>query len=102
MRSRSGFTLIELLVAIVLADIGLLALVGATAVIIRRHNETRLQATAARIAANRVERSIGAGCMSAGGINALPDNMNEVWSATTTGAVREIVDTVSYHAIEPR
>jgi len=58
-RARHGFTLVELLVALVLLDIGLLALVALTASLSQSVNRLRGSARAHSIASSRVER-IGA------------------------------------------
>ena len=61
-RSRPGFTLIELLVALVLLDIGLLALVGLGAVLARAANADRASFLATARAAARVERLASVPC----------------------------------------
>lgn len=60
--ARRGFTLIELLVALLLLDVGLLALVGFAAALYRDGNDTRGLARAWAIASARVERMASASC----------------------------------------
>ena len=60
--TRRGFTLIELLVALLLLDVGLLALVGFATALYRDGNETRGLARAWAIASARVERMASLSC----------------------------------------
>jgi prepilin-type N-terminal cleavage/methylation domain-containing protein len=60
---RRGFTLIELLVALVLLDIGLLALVGLGATMSRDASDVRNGARGARIAEARIETLASLGCV---------------------------------------
>lgn len=60
--ARRGFTLIELLVALVLLDVGLLALVGMAAAISRDSHAIDGAAQATLVAASRLERLISAPC----------------------------------------
>ena len=60
--ARPGFTLIELLIALVLLDIGLLALVGIGARIARDSRTTRAAAVALSVLSARLERSASAPC----------------------------------------
>ena len=97
---RSGFTLVELLVAVVLVDVGLLAIVGAGAVVVRRTSELRARSAAVRIASNRLELLGGIDpCSTATGGGDLSSGMAEVWSVEVQGsAVRDITDSVSYQS----
>src|SRR5205085_479876 len=60
--SRGGFTLIELLVALVLLDVGLLALVGLGAALARAANADRAAFLATTLASARVERIASVSC----------------------------------------
>ena len=60
--TRPGFTLIELLVALLLLDVGLLALVGFAAALYRDGNDTRASARAWAIASARLERMASVSC----------------------------------------
>src|SRR6478672_4177228 len=62
LRSRDGFTLVELLIAVLLIDVGVLAMVAGTALIVRRQNAMRTRALAAQVAANRIQRLQGGAC----------------------------------------
>jgi type II secretion system protein I len=61
---RRGFTLVELLVALVLLDIGLLALVGLTTSMTQSIDRLRASARAESIATARVERIAATPCTS--------------------------------------
>jgi len=60
--ARRGFTLIELLVALLLLDVGLLALVGFATALYRDGNDTRATARAWTIASSRIERMASVSC----------------------------------------
>lgn len=60
--SRRGFTLIELLVALLLLDVGLLALVGFVTALYRDGNQTRASARAWALASARLERMASVSC----------------------------------------
>jgi len=64
---RRGFTLIELLVALLLLDVGLLALVGFAAALYRDGGDTRASSRTWAIASARIERMASLRC---GGPNA--------------------------------
>jgi prepilin-type N-terminal cleavage/methylation domain-containing protein len=84
---RPGFTVVELLVALVLAAVGLLALVGAdTAAWHRRlHADRALRATA--LARARVESLAAAGCTTTAGTATHPGDVVERWSTTRRDAL---------------
>jgi prepilin-type N-terminal cleavage/methylation domain-containing protein len=98
-RRRAGFTLIEVLVAVVLIDVGLLALVAGSAVLVRQAAELRMRNAALRAATNRVQ-FLGAGpCLAtaggAGGSNA--GALREEWSVSLqANNVREVLDRVTF------
>jgi prepilin-type N-terminal cleavage/methylation domain-containing protein len=97
-RARDGFTLIELLVALVLLDVGLLALVGTATTVTRRGNEDRVTTHALELASARLERAASLPCgrssptgMSESGA------MSESWSATSGAfGTRTIEDSVTF------
>ena len=60
--ARRGFSLIELLIALVLLEIGLLALVGMAAASARETNGSRREATALSVAWARLERAASLTC----------------------------------------
>ena len=61
-RVRRGFTLIELLVALLLLDVGLLALVGLAASLYRDGDDTRATSRAWAVASARLERMASVAC----------------------------------------
>jgi type II secretory pathway pseudopilin PulG len=61
-RARTGFSLIELLIALVLLEIGLLALVGMAAASTREANASRREASALSVASARLERAASLSC----------------------------------------
>lgn len=97
---RRGFTLVELLIAVVLIDVGLLAIVDAGAVVVRRTTELRARAVAVRTASNRLELLAGtAPCTAATGAADLARGITEAWSVVIqASAVRELTDSVSYQS----
>jgi prepilin-type N-terminal cleavage/methylation domain-containing protein len=80
-KSARGFTLIEVLVAVVLIHVGLLSLVAASAMLVRRTREGRAEALAIQAAGNRLE-TLGAGpCAASAGVATGPSDLREIWSA---------------------
>jgi Tfp pilus assembly protein PilV len=95
--SREGFTLVELLVAVLLIDVGVLAMVSGSAVLVRRENATRTRLAAARLAANRIERLTGGGCGATSGSAGREHGIVEYWSASTLGADQlDLADSVAF------
>ena len=96
-RRRAGFTLIEVLIAVVLIDVGLLALVAASTVLVRQTNDLKARTAASRSAANRVQL-LGAGsCVATSGVAVGPSTLREEWSAVLqANNVRELRDSVSF------
>ena len=100
MRSeRRGFTLIEVLVALVLIHVGLLSLVAASAMLVRRMTETRAEGAALQAASNRIETLAAHPCVASNGVSTGALGVREDWSAQlgplSTLAIR---DSVSYGA----
>jgi len=81
MRTRRGFTLIEVLVAITLIDVGLLALVAGSAVLVRQVNAFRLRNVALRAATNRLQQLGASPCAPASGTS-FGDGIREDWTVT--------------------
>ncbi len=97
MRMRRGFTLVEVLVAVLLIDVGLLAVVAGSAVVIRRQNELRLRGAAASAAANRVQTLIGIGCRPGGGSALTGTGVREAWDVRRGDrGTWDIRDSVTY------
>jgi Tfp pilus assembly protein PilV len=99
MRTRLGFTLLEVLIAVVLIDVGLLALVAGSAVLIRQTADMRARNAAVRAAANRLQL-LGAGaCVARSGTANGPLGIRETWSVEVRGdSVRDVRDSVVYTA----
>ena len=98
-RRTLGFTLIEVLVAIILIHVGLLSLVAASAMLVRRSTEARVESAALEAASNRLE-TLGAGpCTPTSGTTTGPFGLREEWSAQRLPpAMLAIRDSVSYGA----
>lgn len=94
---RKGYSLLELLVAIILIDAGLLAVVQAHAVVVRRRNEIRARAAAVGAAASRVEQLVAAPCAGTFG-SAASHGYDEIWLVLPAGRTREISDSVAFGA----
>src|SRR4051812_2123339 len=96
-RARAAFTLVELLVAIVLIDVGLLALVSSGALVVRRGNELRLRDEANRAAANRLQLLVAGRCEIESGTAFVAQGMTERWSSTVRpDRLRELSDSVVF------
>jgi Tfp pilus assembly protein PilV len=96
LRSRDGFTLVELLVAVLLIDVGVLAMVAGTGLIVRRQNAMRTRALAAQIAANRIQLLESGGC-EALTASATQPGITERFSADPmANGLRDLRDSVSF------
>ena len=94
---RRGFTLVELLVAIVLIDIGVLALVAGGTVVVRQANDLRRRGAAIRAASNRLEILGLLPCAATQGTIAGSPDLREHWSVSPgQNGVREVTDSVAY------
>jgi prepilin-type N-terminal cleavage/methylation domain-containing protein len=93
---RRGFTLIETLVALVLFQIGMLAVAASGAVAARDVATARRIAWARDLARNRVEALRAAACAAPSQGSAGIIGGAEHWSVTPAGDAREIVDSVSF------
>ena len=97
MRSHRGFTLLEVLIAVVLIDVGLLALVAGSAVLIRQTAEMRAHSAAVRAAANRLQMLGATTCSARTGNASGPFGISESWSVELhANGVREVRDSVTY------
>jgi prepilin-type N-terminal cleavage/methylation domain-containing protein len=82
-RTRSGFTLIELLVALVLLDVGLLALAGASAAASRVVRGARSDAGEVEVSSARLERLLSSPCGAAvAGASRPAPGLAEWWADT--------------------
>ena len=97
MHRRAGFTLVEVLIAVVLIDVGLLALVAAGSILVRRAAEVRLRTTAIHVAVDRLQL-VGVGaCVGTNGVAIGASGVRENWGATApTNGVRELYDSVTF------
>jgi Tfp pilus assembly protein PilV len=99
-RRRSGFTLVELLVAVVLIEMGLLALVATGATLARQTTTTRARLAAINAAANRLQLLGAISCATTSGTSAGPSSLIEHWWADVQpNGTRELRDSVSFVAM---
>lgn len=93
---RRGFTLIELLVALLLLDVGLLALVGFAAALYRDGGDTRASSRAWAIASARIERMASLSCDGPSAGTAMLGRGISEWftDAPTPNDTRLLVDSV--------
>jgi Tfp pilus assembly protein PilV len=97
LRARCGFTLIEVVVAVVLIDVGLLALVAASAVLVRQTTELRVRSAALHAATNRLQLLGASACVATSGAAAGPLSIHEWWSVVLQpNGVRELRDSVTF------
>jgi prepilin-type N-terminal cleavage/methylation domain-containing protein len=108
-RSASGFTLIEVLVAIVVLGIGIVALVGSSAMVTRMIGRGKVETLAAQAASRRVEilrlaaNSTTPRCTAAGFANGGPVTANgvtESWTVPGAGKVRSVQVNVTYRTVQ--
>jgi prepilin-type N-terminal cleavage/methylation domain-containing protein len=93
----SGFTLVEVLVAIVLIEIGLLALTAASGIVIRQATLARARLAALEIARNRIETLAATPCVALVGSVTPRAGYREQWSSRLLPvATRELRDSVSF------
>ena len=92
-----GFTLPELLVAIVLIDIGVLALVACSTVVVRQADDLRRRGAAIRLASSRLELLGVLPCAATQGSDTSVPGLREHWSvALLQNGIRELSDSVVY------
>lgn len=93
---RRGFTLIESLMALVLFQIGVLALAATTVVAARDLATANRRVRAHAVAAYRVALLRGTAChaTASGGLTR-PGGLTERWSVAASGAGRIVADTVT-------
>jgi prepilin-type N-terminal cleavage/methylation domain-containing protein len=107
-RATGGFTLVEVLVAVVVLGIGIVALVGSSAMVTRMVGRGKMSTRAAQVASARLDalRVIAykttPRCTDAGFINGGPlvsvdmVGITESWTVANAGKVRTARATVSY------
>jgi type II secretion system protein I len=81
-RSQQGFTLVELLVAVVILSVGLLALVGSSAVMMTNLGDSQSKTLAASVAESRFERIRATACASRTSGSAVSRGISETWTRT--------------------
>lgn len=93
---RIGFTLIELLVALVLLDVGILALISASAAAARDESGAQGNARLLEAAASRIERTLATHCGAAASGTARPaPDLLEWWTdAPDANGTREVSDSL--------
>ena len=107
-RSAAGFTLVEVLVAIVVLGIGIVALVGSSAMVTRMIGRGKVETRAAQAASRRIEilrlaaNSTSPRCTAAGFANGGPVTTNgvtESWTVPGAGKVRSVQVNVTYGTV---
>lgn len=96
LRTRPGFTIVELLVATVLIQVGLLATVAASAVLVRTVRDEESRWVAVQLASNRIERLGAAPCVAVAASAVSGAGVHESWRMTVSSGVREVRDSVTY------
>jgi prepilin-type N-terminal cleavage/methylation domain-containing protein len=108
-RTDSGFTLVEVLVAIVVLGVGIVALVGSSAMVTRMIGRGKVETRVAQVASRRLETlrlaaySTSPRCTAAGFANGGPvttNNVTESWVVPAAGKVRTLQVNVSYRTAQ--
>ncbi|HUF26703.1 MAG TPA: hypothetical protein VMM18_06950 [Gemmatimonadaceae bacterium] len=87
--------MIELLISVLVLSIGLLALTGASAVILRQITGGAQLGIAATVAQGRLERLRGEDCRLIAGGTSTERGITESWTVLRTAGRVEVVDSVS-------
>jgi prepilin-type N-terminal cleavage/methylation domain-containing protein len=108
-RSSAGFSLVEVLVAIVVLGVGIVALVGSSAMVTRMIGRGKVETRAAQVASRRLETlrlaaySTSPRCTAAGFANGGPVTtsiVTESWVVPTVGKVRSVQVNVTYRTVQ--
>jgi prepilin-type N-terminal cleavage/methylation domain-containing protein len=108
-RSSAGFTLVEVLVAVVVLGIGIVALVGSSAMVTRMIGRGKVETRVAQVASRRLETlrlaaySTTPRCTAAGFANGGPVNtsgVTESWVVPAAGKVRSVQVNVNYRTVQ--
>ena len=94
-RPRSGFTLVEMMVAVMIMCVGLLAMVGTSAYVVRQIGGSRAEANASSVIQARMEWMRSLPCASITSTNTVTRGVRESWGP---GATVNRVLAVSYTA----
>ena len=104
-RKEGGFTLVEVLIAVVVLGIGVIALVGSSALVTRMVGRGRSETLAAQAANQRIETlralaySTATHCTAGGFASGGPVTANgirERWIVSVAGKVASVSDTVTH------
>jgi Tfp pilus assembly protein PilV len=93
---RKAFTLIEVLVALVLFEVGMLALAATSAMAARDLAAANLSVRALAVARNRVELLRASGCPAPGAGDVQAGGLKEFWRVDAAGPLRIISDSVDF------
>jgi len=100
-RRRSGFSLLEVVIALVVAAVGLLAVVGVDATAWRRRTQADRAAAAALAARVRAERLTSLACdAAASGTLIVAGRLAERWTVSRGARGVLLVSAVAYHDAE--
>ena len=105
MSSRQGFTLVEVLVAVTVLGVGILGLVGSSAMVTRMIGRGRHTTMATQVAQERLERlrqralSTATPCtaLANGTQTATTDGLAESWTVAGVGDLRTLAASVTYN-----
>jgi prepilin-type N-terminal cleavage/methylation domain-containing protein len=108
-RSTGGFTLVEVLVAVTILGVGIIGLVGSSAMVTRMIGRGQKATRAAQVASQRLEKlrllaySTNPKCTAGGFANGTAaagtmgvSGVSEAWTIVATGKQRTITEIVSY------
>jgi prepilin-type N-terminal cleavage/methylation domain-containing protein len=108
-QSSAGFSLVEVLVAIVVLGIGIVAMVGSSAMVTRMIGRGKVETRAAQVASRRLETlrlaaySTSPRCTAAGFAGGGPvttSNVTESWVVPAAGKVRSVQVNVTYRTVQ--
>lgn len=92
-----GFALVEVLLAVILINVGLLALVAGSAVLVRQATDLRIRRNALQLGTNRLQLLGAAPCGAASGAANGAAGVREQWSVDVMGnGVRDLRDSVIF------
>ena len=95
-RGRAGFSLVELVVALMILAVGILGLASTAFVITRQMGGGNTLATAATVAASRLETMASRPCTALANGTATTRGVAQAWTVTTVANARRIDLTVTY------
>jgi prepilin-type N-terminal cleavage/methylation domain-containing protein len=108
-RSSSGFTLVEVLVAVVVLGVGIIAMVGSSAMVTRMIGRGKVETRAAQVASRRLETlrltaySTSPRCTAPAFTNGGPlttSGVTESWVVPAAGKVRSVQVNVTYRTVQ--